>query len=102
MDTVRALRYVSIAEATSFLVLLLIAMPLKYGADIPQAVSLVGPIHGVLFLAYVGLVVAAREALGWEIRRTVLALIASVLPVAPLLVERYWVKPAEAVDKAPA
>ncbi|GLZ04815.1 putative membrane protein YdzA [Actinomadura sp. NBRC 104412] len=100
MDTVRALRYVSIGEATSFLVLLLIAMPLKYGADIPQAVSLVGPIHGVLFLAYIALVVAAREALGWDLRRTVLALVAGVLPVAPFLVERYWVKPAGSVDRA--
>jgi integral membrane protein len=102
VDTVRALRYVSIGEAASFLVLLLIAMPLKYGADTPQGVSLMGPIHGVLFLAYVALVVIAREAMGWDLKRTVLALIAAVLPVAPFLVERYWVKPAGAVDKATA
>jgi len=102
VDTVRALRYVSIAEATSFLVLLLIAMPLKYGADIPQVVSVVGAIHGVLFMAYVGLVFAAREAMAWDLKRTVLALIASVLPVAPLFVERHWVKPAEASAKATA
>jgi integral membrane protein len=94
VDTVRALRYVSLAEATSFLVLLLIAMPLKYGADVPQAVSVVGAIHGVLFLGYVGLVFAAREAMAWDVRRTVSALIAGVLPVAPFLVERHWVKPA--------
>jgi integral membrane protein len=102
VDIVRALRYVSLGEATSFLVLLLIAMPLKYGADLPQAVQVMGPVHGVLFLAYVGLVVAARESLGWDLRRTVLALIAGVLPVAPFLVERYWLKPAGAVDKATA
>jgi integral membrane protein len=102
VDIVRALRYVSLGEATSFLVLLLIAMPLKYGADLPQAVQVMGPVHGVLFLAYVGLVVAARESLGWDLRRTVLALIAGVLPVAPFLVERYWLKRAEAVDKATA
>ncbi|MEU6037077.1 MULTISPECIES: DUF3817 domain-containing protein [Actinomadura] len=89
----RALRVVSIAEATSFLVLLLIAMPFKYMGDMPQGVSVVGPIHGVLFLAYVGLVFVAREQLGWDLRRTVLALVAAVLPVAPFLVERYWIRP---------
>ena len=52
MDIVRAFRVVSIAEATSFLVLLLIAMPLKYGADLPVAVQVMGPIHGILFLGY--------------------------------------------------
>jgi integral membrane protein len=93
VDIVRALRVVSIAEATSFLVLLLIAMPLKYAGDMPQAVSLVGPIHGVLFLALVALVLAGRGELGWDGRRTVLALIAAVLPLAPFFVERYWIRP---------
>ncbi|MBO2448120.1 DUF3817 domain-containing protein [Actinomadura barringtoniae] len=94
MDIVRILRYVSIAEATSFLLLLLVAMPLKYGADTPQAVQVMGPIHGVLFLAYVGLVLMVRGQLGWDIKRTVLALIAAVLPVAPYFVERFWLKQA--------
>ncbi|WP_030169531.1 DUF3817 domain-containing protein [Spirillospora albida] len=94
MDIVRAFRIVSIAEAASFLVLLLIAMPLKYIADFPAAVSLVGAIHGVLFMGYVGLVFVVREQLGWNMTRTVLALIAAVLPVAPFFVERHWARPA--------
>ncbi|GAA4131768.1 DUF3817 domain-containing protein [Actinomadura keratinilytica] len=93
MDIVRALRIVSIAEAISFLVLLLIAMPLKHMGDMPQGVSVVGPIHGVLFMAYIGLAVMAREQLGWNLGRTVLALAAAVLPVAPFLVERFWIRP---------
>lgn len=92
MDIVRILRYVSIAEATSFLLLLLVAMPLKYGADTPQGVQVMGPIHGVLFLAYVGLVLMVRGQLVWDLKRTVLALIAAVLPVAPYFVERFWLK----------
>lgn len=92
MDIVRAFRIVSIVEAVSFLVLLLIAMPLKYMGDMPVAVSVVGPIHGVLFLGYVGLAFLVREPLRWDVKRTVLALIAAVLPVAPFFVERYWAK----------
>ncbi|MFC4913168.1 DUF3817 domain-containing protein [Actinomadura gamaensis] len=93
MDIVKTLRIVSVAEAVSFLVLLLVAMPLKYGADAPVAVQIMGPVHGVLFLAYVGLVLAGRQATGWDTKRTLLALVASVLPIAPFFVERYWLKP---------
>ncbi|MBT2209204.1 DUF3817 domain-containing protein [Actinomadura sp. NEAU-AAG7] len=100
MDIVRAFRVVSIAEAVSFLVLLLIAMPLKYMADAPAAVQVMGPLHGVLFLAYVGMVFFVRENLHWSAGRTVLALGAGVLPVAPFLVEHFWARPAEAPARA--
>lgn len=90
MNTVKALRYVSIAEASSFILLLAVAMPLKYGAGTPQGVQLMGPIHGMLFLAYVALVFMVREQLRWDGRRTVQALIASVIPFAPFYVERKW------------
>jgi integral membrane protein len=100
---VRVFRVVSIAEAISFLVLLLVAMPLKYGADAPVGVQLIGPLHGVLFMAYVGAVFLVREQLRWDIGRTVLALGAAVLPVAPFLVERYWARPpAPAAEPQPA
>ncbi|WP_243708876.1 DUF3817 domain-containing protein [Actinomadura sp. GC306] len=84
---------VSIAEAVSFLALLLIAMPLKYGADAEVGVQLAGPIHGVLFMAYVGMVFLVRDPLGWDLKRTVLAAAAAVLPVAPFFVERHWTRP---------
>ncbi|WP_433328033.1 DUF3817 domain-containing protein [Spirillospora sp. CA-294931] len=100
MDIVRALRIVSIAEATSFLVLLLIAMPVKYMGDQPAGVQVMGPLHGVLFLAYVGMVLVGRGQLGWDLKRTVLALIAGVLPVAPFFVERHWLKPIETARAA--
>ncbi|TDD64340.1 DUF3817 domain-containing protein [Actinomadura rubrisoli] len=99
MDIVRAFRLVSIAEAVSFLVLLLIAMPLKYMADAPAAVQITGPIHGILFLGYVGLVFFVREPLRWDAKRTVLALGASVLPVAPFFVEHFWARPAAPVGE---
>ncbi|WP_344895760.1 DUF3817 domain-containing protein [Actinomadura meridiana] len=85
-------RWVSIIEAVSFLVLLLVAMPLKYGADVPAAVQVMGPVHGVLFIGYVGLVLVVRAGLRWDVTRTALALAAGVLPVAPFFVEHYWAR----------
>lgn len=45
-------RKIAFAEGVSFLVLLLIAMPLKYFADMPIAVTIVGGLHGLLFVAF--------------------------------------------------
>ncbi|CAO5243907.1 DUF3817 domain-containing protein [Frankia sp. AgKG'84/4] len=86
-----AARAVSLAEATSFL-LLLVATAVKYAAEHPQGVRVLGPIHGVLFLAYCALVGYLAFTERWARRRTILALVASVLPVAPFFVERHWLR----------
>ena len=46
-------RIIGIAEGISFLILLLIAMPMKYFLRIPEAVKIVGWMHGALFIAYI-------------------------------------------------
>ena len=67
-------------EGVSFLVLLLIAMPLKYIWDNPWMVKNVGMGHGVLFIAYVIMVFISREDFRWAVKQTFIALVASVLP----------------------
>jgi integral membrane protein len=84
-------RVVSIAEAVSFL-LLLVATAVKYGAGEPGGVTILGPVHGGLFLAYCASVLAVAAVRRWQVARTLLALGAAVLPVAPLLVERTWLR----------
>jgi integral membrane protein len=51
--TLHRFRVIGIIEGISFLVLLLIAMPLKYFLNFPQAVKYVGWVHGALFVAYI-------------------------------------------------
>jgi integral membrane protein len=75
--------YIGMAEGVSFLLLLGIAMPLKYWANIPQAVSIVGMAHGVLFMAYLYLAYECWQTLGWSFKKFVLAGISSVLPFGP-------------------
>ena len=74
---------VSLAEGISFLVLLCIAMPLKYAANLPIAVMIAGMVHGLLFLAYVGLAWDQRVAQRWDAKRFLVVLIAAVLPTGP-------------------
>jgi integral membrane protein len=86
---VPAFRAVAIAEAISWAGLL-VGMVFKYlvvGNDI--GVTVFGPIHGGLFLLYLAVTVLVRRPLRWDVRTTVLALLASIPPLATLLFERW-------------
>ncbi|MGF7215050.1 integral membrane protein [Spirosoma lacussanchae] len=74
------LRIIGFAEGLSYLILLFIAVPLKRIGGHPEAVELVGPIHGLLFVLYVLTVIQAKTEYRWPLGKTGLALLASVLP----------------------
>jgi integral membrane protein len=83
------LRVVGMMEGSSFLLLLGVAMPLKYLAGMPQMVSVVGMLHGILFMLYVAAVAQASLELRWPPRRIVAALAASVLPFGPFVFDAH-------------
>ncbi len=85
--TIGRLRVVGFWEGVSFLLLLGVAMPLKYLAGQPLAVRFVGMAHGVLFLAYVWCAVQAAVEHRWNWKRTCLVLVASLLPAGPFVVD---------------
>ena len=74
------LRMVALMEGISFLLLLFIAMPLKYFADLPEAVKYTGWAHGVLFVWYIAVVYVAREEYKLSLKQTAISLAGSVLP----------------------
>jgi integral membrane protein len=86
---------VGLAEGVSFLVLLGIAMPLKYLLAMPLAVRVVGLLHGVLFVAFVYLVFEAMGSLRWSWKQVGLALVASLLPFGTILLDRKLRREAE-------
>ena len=86
--SVKQFKIVAILEGVSFLGLLGIAMPLKYILGLPAATEVVGMAHGLLFIAYVLMVVLIRKQLSWNLKVTALALMASVLPFGPFVVDR--------------
>ena len=81
------LRVIGFLEGLSFVVLLGVAMPLKYFAGEPAAVRVVGMAHGVLFLAYVLAVIQAAVEYGWTWKLTAVLLVASLLPFGPFVVD---------------
>ena len=82
------LRIASLAEGCSWLVLLLVAMPLKYLAGEPIWVRIVGSIHGALFIALCLLLARAHVARGWPIPRTALCFVAALVPFGAFALER--------------
>ena len=74
------LRIIGFAEGLSFLILLGIAMPLKYFFGLPETVRVVGMAHGLLFVLYVLLVIQVKIEYGWSLKKMGLALLASVIP----------------------
>ena len=87
MDRRLGLRVVAVLEAISWLALI-VATIVKYSADSPLGVKILGPIHGVLFLAYVGLTFEVRRHLTWDRRTTLIVLADAILPGGGLLVAR--------------
>lgn len=81
-------RWISLIEGISFLVLLFIAMPLKYMFEVPLAVTYVGWAHGLLFVIYIYTVFPTAHKLNWNFSRTFFALVASVLPFGPFIFDR--------------
>jgi integral membrane protein len=79
-NTIGRLRIIGFLEGISFLVLLFIAMPLKYMADQPMAVKITGMAHGVLFVLYILYVIMAAVEYSWSIKKSVLAFFASLVP----------------------
>jgi integral membrane protein len=73
-------RLMGFLEGTSLLVLLFIAMPLKYGFDLPEVVSVVGAIHGGLFTIYCAAIVYVTFVVKWPFRFAVGAVAVAFIP----------------------
>lgn len=82
------LRIIAFIEGISFLVLLCIAMPLKYFAGLPAAVKTVGWIHGALFVLYLLAVAEVTIKRRWSLLRVLGALVASLIPFGTFVLDK--------------
>jgi integral membrane protein len=96
------LRTIGIYEGISYLLLLGIAMPLKYLADMPLMVKYTGWAHGVLFVLYMLSVVEVTLAHNWSIKKIAAAVVASLLPFGPFVLDKKLLKEEEIKEEKPA
>ncbi|HTE32343.1 MAG TPA: DUF3817 domain-containing protein [Chryseolinea sp.] len=85
-------RRIALAEGASFLLLLLIAMPLKYAAGLPMATTIMGGIHGLLFIGFIVMAFETKKEFkkswGWMGK----SFLASILPFGTFVMDRQWKK----------
>ncbi len=86
--TLNRFKTIALLEGISFILLVFVAMPLKYFADLPLAVKYTGWAHGVLFVAYVIFLIQCWIEYSWTFKRVIIFFLASLLPFAPFLVDR--------------
>ncbi len=82
------LRLAGNLEGISYLLLLGVAMPLKYFAELPQAVKISGWIHGVLFIAFIFCLADVKLSRNWPIRKTISAFILSLIPFGTFFLDK--------------
>lgn len=94
MFSIRTFRFVALAEATSFLVLLTSSVIKRTSAPegAETAVLIFGSIHGMLFVAYALIALVIREPAGWTPKQSVLVLVGAVLPFGGFVVDRWLAK----------
>ncbi len=91
--TLGRLRLIAFIEGISYLVLLFVAMPLKYIFEQPQAVRMVGSVHGALFVLYVLYVFLTKVEYRWDAAKTRLLLLVSLIPFGNFYADKKWLAP---------
>jgi len=85
---IKSFAFIALLEGISYIVLLGIAMPLKYFADIPEAVKIVGWMHGVLFMLYFAFAFWTHLLRKWSFLMLVWIFFASLLPFGTFVLDR--------------
>ena len=81
------LRPLAWLEGSSLLLLLLIGIPLKYLANNPELVQLIGPIHGFFFSAYCLVLVDVHLKRRWSMKETSLFILGALLPFGTFVLD---------------
>ena len=85
-------RIIALLEGLSYILLLFVAVPLKYSLGDPTYVKLLGMPHGILFVAYLGFAFYFKQEHNWSMKTLAIVLLASVLPFGTFYVDNKYLK----------
>lgn len=86
------LRRISVIEAVSYLVLLAATITKRAGGT-EVGVTIFGPIHGVLFLGFAGMILLNYKDLGWPFWKAIAGIFMGSLPLGGFYIDQSWLKP---------
>jgi integral membrane protein len=85
---INAFRLVSLFEGISYLLLLFIAVPIKYFQGNESFVKILGMPHGILFIGYIVLLIFIQKQMKWNLKTTGFIALASVIPFGTFYVDK--------------
>ncbi|TBN06585.1 DUF3817 domain-containing protein [Hyunsoonleella flava] len=88
-------RVVAFLEGVSYILLLFIATPIKYLANDPQYVKLLGMPHGLLFVAYIAMAFVIKNDFKWNNKTFATVLLAAIIPFGTFYIDRKYLKTAK-------
>ena len=83
-------RIISFLEGTSYLLLLFIAVPIKYFQGDASYVKMLGMPHGILFMLYLVLAIFLKKEMDWNYKTVGIVLVASVIPFGTFYVDKKY------------
>lgn len=86
-------RIIALLEGLSYILLLFVAVPVKYLLEDPSYVKMLGMPHGILFVAYIALAFLVKPDLKWSSKTFSFVLLASIIPFATFYVDLKYLKP---------
>lgn len=89
---INSFRVVALLEGLSYILLLFIAVPIKYLGDDPTYVKMLGMPHGILFVAYIALAIFVGQDLKWNSKTFGIVLVASIIPFGTFYVDKTYLK----------
>ncbi len=85
-------RIVAFLEGVSYLLLLFVAMPIKYIGNDEQYVKLLGMPHGLLFVAYIAIAILIKPEFKWDNKTFSMILLAAIIPFGTFYIDRKYLK----------
>ena len=92
MSELKKFRLINKIEGISFLILLFIAMPMKYSFGYPMATKVVGMLHGLLVFAFIYQIIEAKKEAGFTLKETALYSILSLIPFGSFYTDKLLAK----------
>ena len=85
-------RIIALLEGLSYILLLFVAVPVKYSLGDPTYVKLLGMPHGILFVAYLGFTFYFKQEQNWSMNTLIIILLGSVMPFGTFYVHNKYLR----------
>lgn len=86
----KVFRLISFLEGISYLLLLFVAVPIKYFQGDESYVKMLGMPHGILFIGYIVLAIIIQKKMKWNLKNLGIVSLASIVPFGTFYIDKKY------------